>query len=435
VSLDTESNLEKTKTSSGSASQEKLEQLRSVLLAPQEKIIADLESQVQQLEARLVVTENQSVVTNESLVDDINNARKSGDELGMALKPIVIDKFHQASRDDPDTMADALFPILGPAVRKMIVNMITPDKKAKRFGYQVEQLFLIDKNTGLPICHVASDVANTQDADMVSGMLSAIQSFVHDAFETNEFDGLNTMQVGELSVWIEWGPKAILAAVVRGAPPQRLRDAMQLKIEQIHREFESQLGNYDGSSESFEHLKPGLLVFLDSHDGSLISSAKNLSVKTKRNLLIAGAALALLLAWYAYLQHKESQWSEFIKSLEAAPGIVVTSSREEGGINQIFGLRDPLSKSPRDILKNSDIDRNVEFLFEPYLATNSEIIERRANALLRPPQNVKIAVNQTTLYVSGSASQDWITTAKPISNRVYGADLVIFNVRQVDLSE
>jgi len=117
-----------------------------------------------------------------------------------------------------------------------------------------------------------------------------------------------------------------------------------------------------------------LLVFLDSHDGSLINSAKNLSVKTKRNLLIAGAALALLLAWYAYLQHKESQWSEFIKSLEAAPG-------------------------------------------------------------MRPPRNVKIAVNQTTLYVSGSASRDWITTAKPISNRIYGADLVIFNVRQAELSE
>jgi len=417
VPLETTNNAEQSESPSDSAAEEKLEQLRSVLLAPQQTIIADLKQQVLQLETRLADSEKRSVVTNESLVGDINNARKSGDELGTALKPIVIDKFHEASRDDPETMADALFPILGPAVRKMIVNMITPDKNAKRFGYQVEQLFLIDKNTGLPICHVASDVAQSQDADMVSGMLSAIQSFVHDAFETDEFDGLNTLQLGELSVWIEWGPKAIL------------------KIEEIHRDYESELTQYDGSGDVFEPLKPNLHTFLNSHDGSLISSAKNLSAKSKRNLLIAAAALALFLAWLIYSHLNESKWNDFLEDLRETPGVVVTDYTVESGVYKVFGLRDPLSQDPHKLLSESDIDRNVQFHFEPYHATSPVLIERRAHAMLLPSQKVEISVIDSTLYVSGEATAEWIMKAKPISNSVTGVELVIFNVRQAEKSQ
>lgn len=414
---------------------EKLEQLRSVLLAPQEETIANLKQEIKALEARLATSENRSVVTNESLVGDIDNARKSGDELGTALKPIVINKFHEASRDDPDTMADALFPILGPAVRKMIVNMITPDKNAKRFGYQVEQLFLIDKNTGLPVCHVASDTAHTQDADMVSGMLSAIQSFVQDAFETDEFDGLNTLQLGELSVWIEWGPDAILAAVVRGAPPQRLRDALQIKIEQIHREFAAELRLYDGSNESFEPLKPDLYEFLDSHDGSFINRIKNFSAKAKRNLLMFVGVVAMMLIWILYSQIQDARWGQFLESLEQEPGIVFTHFREEGDVYKVFGLRDPLSQSPQSVLSASETSREVEFHFEPYHATSAEFIERRAHGKLRPPESVKVIVAGSTLYISGRANEDWIAKARVLSNGIAGAELVIFNVRQVVESE
>jgi len=366
------------------------------------------------------------------LAASVDKAGKDNDELGTALKPIVIDKFHEASREDPDTMAEALFPILGPAVRKMIVNIITPDKNAKKFGYQVEQLFLIDNNTGLPVCHVASDSAQTQDADMVSGMLNAIQSFVQDAFETKEFDGLNTLQMGDLSVWIEWGPRAVLAAVVRGAPPQRLRDAMQMKVEHIHHEYSEVLHSYDGDTSKLERLVPELRGFLDTHDGSLLNQIKNLTPKVKKVLALMSVALLCIIAWIMHGRAEQASWDKFIATLGAEPGLVVTDQREEEGVFKVFGLKDEFASNPASIHETSDNERKAQFHFEPYYSIHPEFVKQRAIKLLDPPPSVAISVASSTLYISGNASRNWIDKAKPLSVNILGANTTIFNVRTIE---
>ena len=51
----------------------------------------------------------------------------------------------------------------------------------RSLGYRVEQVFLVHRETGLLLQHVArSD--EVLDSDMVSGMLTAIQDFVRDSF-------------------------------------------------------------------------------------------------------------------------------------------------------------------------------------------------------------------------------------------------------------
>ena len=82
--------------------------------------------------------------------------------------------------------------------------------------YRVEQVFLIHRKTGLLLQHVSATAAGVQDADMISGMLTAIRDFVHDSFGGKEGDWLDTFQVGEFTVWVEQGPQAVLAAVIRG---------------------------------------------------------------------------------------------------------------------------------------------------------------------------------------------------------------------------
>ena len=48
--------------------------------------------------------------------------------------------------------------------------------------YQVEQIFLIHKDTGLTLQHVVSKAELANDPDLVSGMLTAIKDFVQDSF-------------------------------------------------------------------------------------------------------------------------------------------------------------------------------------------------------------------------------------------------------------
>ena len=89
--------------------------------------------------------------------------------------------------------------------------------------YRVEQVFLIERDSGLLLQHVKSNAVTAKYADMVSGMLTAIRDFARDSFRVSEDEGLDRFQVGDLSVLVEQGPHAILAAVVRGTPPPELR--------------------------------------------------------------------------------------------------------------------------------------------------------------------------------------------------------------------
>lgn len=101
--------------------------------------------------------------------------------------------------------------------------------------YRVEQVFLIHRETGLLLRHVAADTVEMQDPEAVSGMMTAIQDFVHDAFKVADNETLDTFQVGELTVWVEQGPKAYLAALIRGNPPQEVRSTLQGTLSMIHR--------------------------------------------------------------------------------------------------------------------------------------------------------------------------------------------------------
>src|SRR5262249_59267180 len=55
--------------------------------------------------------------------------------------------------------------------------------------YQVEHAFLIHRHTGLLIAHVASENAASQDPQIISSMLVAIQDFVRDSFSPTRQHG------------------------------------------------------------------------------------------------------------------------------------------------------------------------------------------------------------------------------------------------------
>src|SRR5262245_50811213 len=170
-----------------------------------------------------------------------------------ALTPPVERAITASVRKNPGPLADALFPVMGPAIRKAVnaalagmvdgLNRtlehslswrslawrVEALRTGRSFGevmlahtlvYRVEQLFLIESTSGLLLQHLAPGTDGVRDADMVSGMLTAIRDFVKDSFGVAGDDALEGLKVGELSIWIEQGPRAVLAGVVRGVAPR-----------------------------------------------------------------------------------------------------------------------------------------------------------------------------------------------------------------------
>lgn len=396
---------------------DELADLRELLLAQQNKVLEQLQLRLSTIEQRVHDPVSRTSDISEIVAEAISKRISSDDKVGLALKPIVVEQFRNTSREDPELMAEALFPILGPAVRKMIVNIISPDKKSKKISYKLEQIFLIHKSTGLPVCHVSSDSISVQDADVVSGMLNAIQAFVQDAFETDEFDGLDSLQIGELSVWIEWGPDAVLAAVVRGAPPKNLRDALQIKLEQIHGFYSVQLKSYEGNSDPFDPLNTELSQFLDSHDGSLKNRLKNLPIRHKRYISGLGIGILLLVSWFVYDGYDSIRWARLVDNIQNQPGIVVTS--QDRGFRQyrLSGLRDPLAVEPRMLVQETTLKQKyVEILLEPYHALHPEFVLKRAIALLEPPRQVSIQLKDSVLYIQNIGVGDWTWAVTAISS-------------------
>ena len=212
-------------------------------------------------------------------------------ELARALAPPVEDAITASIQRNPKPLADALFPVMGPAIRKAVAaslagmvesfnrtlehslswRSLTWRVEALRTGrsfgevvllhtllFRVEQVFLIDRTSGLLLQHVQAGVAGVQDADMVSGMLTAIRDFVGDSFTVADKSSLDAFQVGDLTVWIEQGPRAIIAAVIRGTPPQALRASLQEALETIHLQLADAFDAFQGDASPFEAARPEL---------------------------------------------------------------------------------------------------------------------------------------------------------------------------------
>ena len=169
-------------------------------------------------------------------------------QLSQAFSPVVERAVQRSLQRDPRTLTDILYPLFLPAIRKSIGEKIDQTFQslneslryiftwrglkwrfeAWRTGtsfaevvlkhsliYDVEHVFLINRNSGLLIAHVAAENATSEDPQLISSMLSAIQDFVKDSFNEKEQSGLDTIRLGERRLWSEVGPFATLVAVIR----------------------------------------------------------------------------------------------------------------------------------------------------------------------------------------------------------------------------
>lgn len=413
------------------ASDEKaMQELRALLLSEEQKHILALQE-------RLDDPAQRSRETSAVVAEAIRLRREAGGEgaLRDALAPSVQEALRESIRKDSSVLAEVLFPVMGPAIRRSVAEsmraMLESFNKAlesslsiqglkwrfeairtgrsyaevallRSLIYRVEQVFVIHKKTSLLLLHAVGPDVDAKDADMVSGMLSAIQDFVRDSFHSGQSEALDSLQVGDLQVWIEQGPHATLAAVIRGEAPQTYRLQLRETLEEFHRRFGAALEGFEGDAAPFEPFRPDVADCLVAH-----YSKKERKPRPYFMVLLT-VLVGFLVGWQllGYLQVRK--WRAFVDVLRQEPGIVVTGMGEHDGNFQIRGLRDPLAIDPRALAETAGLDtRRAEFQWQAYYSLDDAMMLRRARQILRPPETAILAVERGTLRVAGESPAEW----------------------------
>jgi len=405
------------------AGNDRFPELRALIVGP------ELED-IRLLQERLNDPNIRAEEVGQILADAVRMQTSGGPALRHALQPIIEQSIRISVQRDPGILSDALFPIIGAAVRKAVasalqtllqtLNGVVEQRfsfrslawrwealaTGKSFGeivmlrsllYRVEQVFLIQRASGLLLAHRAADTAVVKDADMVSGMLTAIQDFVQDSFGANQADKLETMQVGEFTVWIQHSPSAILAGLLRGSPPHGLESVFQSVLETISSEYAEQLADFNGDITPFESCQP------------LLAKCFMGQAPSKRRfspLLFVPSALVLALAVWSFFAIRENwRWNDFIRQLREQPGIELTQAEKRGRRYFVAGFRDPLREQfretdPSSLLSKTGISpERVQFHWDNYESGQEPF------APLREFIRAKEKVERTALHFESNSAQ------------------------------
>ncbi|SFE97138.1 hypothetical protein [Thermoflexibacter ruber] len=218
-----------------------LQKLKDILLEEEVKRRALLEREVLSLKEEIspehINSHLEPIVDNK--VNEIKNnmTALSGEALGEAIRTQI--------RNNRDDIIDALYPIMGSLISKYIqvelerlsenINKQIDDtfswKAIKReflalFGIKekdqlmkdalapvIEEGYVIYQNSGLLIGHYTRK--DTVDQDMIAGMLTAIKSFVEDAFQ-QKGGNLDMIEYGTFKIIIQNSYRYYIVAVVSG---------------------------------------------------------------------------------------------------------------------------------------------------------------------------------------------------------------------------
>ena len=405
------------------------------------------ESEIDELRELIV----QSGEVGNVLPDAVRKSSEKDGTLANATLPIVEENIRKSATRNPKILAQALYPVIGPAIRKAIkealgamvqsVNQtlehsVSPRgigwriealRTGKSFGeivvsktllYKVEQVFLIHKNTGLLLQQVSADQTQMQDADMVSAMLTAIQDFVRDSFKTSQDATLDSLKIEELSVWIEHSPDAVIAGVIRGMPPLSLRETFSQAAEEIQYNHEFELKNFDGNSEVFEKSRP----ILEECIKFQANKKEETSFFKPINIAAALLICSLLITGFFYFRDLY-RWTTYVARLKSETGILVTDESRGFFAHSVSGLRDPLSVNPESLVNDYGFESDeVKQNWKIYHDTNDEFILKRAQNTLNPPDGVKLSFNDGVLSAQGKVSRKWIANAKVVSTALLGVE-------------
>ncbi|CAN7678532.1 OmpA family protein [Mesorhizobium sp. LjRoot246] len=385
-------------------------------------------------------------------------ARAPHAQLGEALTPAVERAVQRSIQKSPRTLTDILYPVFLPAIRKSIGERIDQTFQSLnetlrhiftwhglkwrfeswRTGasfsevvlkhslvYRIEHAFLINRNSGLLIAHVTADNATSEDPQLISSMLSAIQDFVKDSFNEKEQSSLDTIRFGDLRLWSEVGPFATLVSVIRGNPPEELHEIVRDVLLRIHEESSEALEQFDGDSSQLAGVEAQLQTCVE-----LKQEESNQGFPW---LVVTAALLLLILAggWFFLSWQSGQRWQAYVSRLETQPGIIVAEQKIRGGQFYIAGLRDPLAADPQSLLSGTRVDpARVHSQWRFYQSLEPEFVLKRLTASLAPPDSVRLSIVDDRIIAEGEAPETWIDRAQAAAQQL-SAGGPVFDISRV----
>ena len=430
--------------------------LRQLLVGPERQQLDELADRVEEV-----------AITPQTLADQLPEAialSSSRDrQLGRALAPTVEAALRESIRRNPREIATAIFPVLGPAIRKAIAETMAglvrsinsavehsfsvqglkwrveawrtgvryPEVVIKHaLVYRVEQVFLIHAETGLLLAHVTAPDLKVPDADLISGMLTAIQDFVRDSFRPGEGGTLTGFTVGEHTVHVEAGPRALIAGVIRGQCPEAVPQRLAQTLEQIHLEYARPLVDFEGETAPFASTTPLLEQNLETVLSTDHSAERGRFAWMRWALPLAVVVLAV--AGFATVSWM--RWRRAVGLMQAEPGLVVVDASRSWRRWNFRGLKDPLARDPRAVLTAGGFTpRAIAGEWKPYLSLDSAMVVARARQALGVPASATTALAGDTLRVGGTVTVDLLRRLRE-APQISGVGHVDLSLVRVTLS-
>ena len=442
-----------------------LDKLKDYVFSDERRSLGHLERRVGDLPER---AKDVAEVLPQSIEINAQDEDKKA-RLITAISEPVNDSVRESMRQHPQRYADALYPVLGPAIRKAVNEGMrvlaerlnrTVEHSFTRRGlawrwesfrtgtpmadiilrdtlvYRVEQIFVIERTSGRLCAHVQNDdLQASQDSDAVSAMLTAIQDFVRDSFGAYEQSDLNTVQVGGRTVWILYGPKLMLAVVFFGNPDASLRAEFHSTNELIHHHYAPDLLSASEDAEDIasqrtrELLTPLLTSY--AHGGARKDGVALARIAKPVGLI--GLLLIGLFAWRSYdALVYDARVEKLVAELENAGGLVVVAVDRASKPNHIKLLKDPGVELPSDLLDQVELSPGeVKFSVYPVHSAEPKFLIERLRDGFKIPATIKLNIEDRRLIASGTAPPTWLTHFLTLPFQWLGIDEVDVSTLQV----
>ncbi len=393
------------------------------------------------------------------VIEQANRAQPR--QLSRALSEPVADALADTVRARPQMIVDAIFPIIGPAIRRAMAEFLrgfvesmnaameaslTPRGlrwrlESWRTGvpypqvvlkhtlrYRIDHLFLIEHGTGLVIHRESAPELPDLDSDAIAGMLTAIGDFVRDSVRS-ETGTLGAATVGENLLWVIDGPRANLACFIRGVPSPALRAVLQERLERVHARFADPMASLRaGSADLGLALAEELGIAGVDAQARAADDVPDPRAKTSRAPLILLVLVALgVLSWWWY---RDFVWNARMDAVRARlahwPGLHVDRVRSDPhDWVAVDALIDPLADSPEPWIRELlPPEVALRWNARGYIASDDAIVERRARKVLAPREAVTMNVTEGVLRLVGRATDAELARLRDRATTVPGVQRV-----------